>query len=133
MEVPNRDGIMRFAFRAALVMLVLACSGNKRAPTPHVQAPELVRNTRPELRTPTGQRQGVALDIRLEVMIDPAGKPVMSTFRLTGLGAADNEQAVKEWLAAATFRPGTQGGTPITSLYRNAWRAEVRTTIRRSP
>jgi hypothetical protein len=124
---------MRLAIRAALVMLVLACSGNKRPSTPSVRPPEIVRGTRPDLRVPTGQRQGKAYDMRLEVMIDPAGKPDMSTFRLTGMGAADNEPAVRQWLAGATFRPGTQAGVPVAALYRDGWQAELRTVIRRAP
>jgi hypothetical protein len=52
---------------------------------------------------------------------------------LCGPGAADNEQIVRDWVLAATFRPGTQAGVPVSALYRNAWRAEMRTVIRRSP
>ena len=130
---PQRNGVMLRTLRIALVMLAAACSGNTRPSTPHVEPPELVRQTRPDLRTPTGTRQGLVLDIRLEVMVDPTGRPDMSTFRLTGLGAADNEPVVKEWLAAATFRPGRQAGVPVRALYRNAWHAEARAVIRRSP
>jgi hypothetical protein len=131
--LPNANGVMHRTLRVALVMLLVACSGNTRSSTPHVEPPELVRNTRPELRTPTGTRQGLVLDIRLEVMVDPTGRADMSTFRLTGLGAADNEPIVKEWLATATFRPGRQAGVPVRALYKNAWSAEARTVIRRSP
>lgn len=123
---------MRLIARALLVLMVLGCSGNKKPAKPRVEPPELVTRTRPSLRTPPSSgRQGVVLDLRLEVLIAATGQPDMTTMRLTGIGAADNQVIVEEWLRASRFRPATQAGIPVAATYRAGWRAESRTVIRR--
>lgn len=123
--------VMRLLPCIIFAVTVLACAGN-RSSTPRVEPPQLLTQSRPDLRTPAGPpRQGVVLDITLEVMIDAAGQPDFTTMRLTGLGASENRDAVVSWLQNARFRPGRQAGIPVAAPYRNGWRAETR--VIRSP
>jgi len=124
---------MRLLLRAVLVMVVLGCAANKTS-SPRVTPPELLTRSRPELQVPSGTpRQGVVLDIEIEVLVDAGGQPDLTTMRLTGLGATENRHLVTEWLQRVRFRPGQQGGVPVAATYRDRWRAEARTTvIRRS-
>ena len=118
---------MRLMLPAVLVMMVLGCSGKTSPATPRVEPPQLTVRSRPELRTPPGPpRQGVVLDIRLEVLVAPTGEPDLTTLRLTGLGAAENKDIVEEWLRNARFRPATQGGIPVAATYHDGWKAETR-------
>ena len=117
---------MRLLLGAALVMAVLGCAGN-RASSTRVSPPELVTRSRPDLQVPPGPpRQGVVLDVTLEVLIDATGEPDLTTMRLTGLGAAENRDAVTSWLHRVRFRPGRQAGVPVAAPFRDRWRAETR-------
>jgi hypothetical protein len=125
-------GAMRLVLPVVLVMMVLGCSGKKGPAIPRVEPPQLATPTRPDLRLPTTPgRQGVIIDLRLDVLIAANGQPDFSTIRLSGLGASENQSVIEQWLRTARFRPATQAGVPVAAMYHGAWRVEARTTIRR--
>lgn len=90
----------------------------------------MLSKSHPALRTPVGSPiEGRVLDLRVEVLVDAAGRPDLKTLRVTGLGAAENQTVIATWLEAARFRPGHQAGQAVAAIYRT--RFEVRSAIRR--
>ena len=116
-----------------LAIALLGCAGGPRpdaATSPRVRPPEMLSRVRPDLRPPTGiPVEGRVLDVRVEVLIDSAGRPDMRTLRLTGLGAAENSNAIAQWIEASRFRPAQQGGRAVAGVYR--MRFEARAVRRR--
>lgn len=123
--------------RSALLVLVAAallatsCAGGARpresaAP---IRPPTLLSSSRPDWSYPSRPREGRVLDLRVEVQVDSAGQPDLKTLRVTGLGAAENRDAVATWVRTARFRAAEQAGRPVAGVFQV--RFEVRTEIRR--
>lgn len=111
---------------AVLAAVVLACASSGKAPKSRVDPPQLLTRTRPDLQVQPGARTGRALDIRLEVLVDETGQADLKTVRLTGVGASENEAAIRTWLQQVRFRPGRRQGVPAAVVFTSRWTAEVR-------
>jgi hypothetical protein len=75
----------------------------------------------------SGVTEEVSLDI--EVRVDSAGRPDMSTLRVTGPGAIRTQAAIARWIETARFRPAQRDGRPVTGVFRTQIRS--RTVTRR--
>jgi hypothetical protein len=60
------------------------------------------------------------------VLIDSTGHPDMTTFKVTGFGAAENKDALNHWIEQAIFRPAHRDGQPVPGLYRTNLEAQMR-------
>ena len=90
----------------------------------------LQRGRPPELRIYSIPASGRApIRLQIEVLIDSYGQPDMRTLKLTGIGAAENRDAIERWIEQATFRPARRGGQPVPGTYRTG--LEVRIVTRR--
>jgi hypothetical protein len=90
----------------------------------------LQRGAPPELRIYSIPSSGRApIRLQIEVLVDSRGQPDMKTLKLTGIGAAENRDAIERWIQQATFRPAQRGGQPVAGIYRT--RLEVRVEVRR--
>lgn len=124
---------------ATLAMALSAACAKPSAPTPEPNAEPaeptepprmLSRGSFPELRIsgPNPADRPVAR-IRIQVMIDPQGRPDLNTLRVSGLGASENRLAIERWISSASFRPAMRNGQPVSGLYET--RFEVRVSVRR--
>jgi hypothetical protein len=116
------------SFAASLALLAaVACASTPKAVGDDndpaqgaVQPPVMITSgVRPELRVPppTSGRIVVArMDI--QVMVDATGIPDMSTFRATGPGSELNQDALRTWIAASSFRPARRDGLAVPGLFR---------------
>jgi hypothetical protein len=68
-----------------------------------------------ELHLPADPSVQQSVDI--DVLIDPSGAPVMSTFKAVGSAAAANQDVLYKYIQASTFRPGLQNGQPVSAVY----------------
>ena len=71
----------------------------------------------PPLRFAMSQATGAPIQIDIEVAIDSAGVPIMSTFKAFGPTASDNRDAFYEWIANSKFRPAIRNGQPVGAVY----------------
>ena len=71
----------------------------------------------PPLRFAASQATGAPIQIDIEVAIDSAGVPVMSTFKAFGPTASDNRDAFYEWIASSKFRPAIRDGQPVAAVF----------------
>jgi len=84
--------------------------------TVQVSPPQiLTRGSMAELHLPTDNSVPQSVDI--DVLIDPRGVPVMSTFKVVGSAAAANQDVLYKYIEASTFRPGLQNGQPVSAVY----------------
>ena len=91
--------------------------------------PRMLPGARPELRGSTSPAGRDRIEISVELMVDSTGQPDMTTFRLSGRGAAENATALRQWIGTARFEPATRGGRPVAGVYRT--RMALRTVTRR--
>jgi hypothetical protein len=100
-------------------------------PVEREEPPRMLQRGRPpELRIYNIPASGRApIRLQIEVLIDSRGQPDMRTLKLTGIGAAENREAIERWLEQATFRPAQRGGQPVAGTYRTG--LEVRIVTRR--
>lgn len=114
-----------------LVGLAACASGGATAATNRVDPPRMTSsNAPPNLVVPSMPMSGRSpVRVTLEVMIDETGRPDMSTLKVTGFGAAENEQALRSWIEQAAFRPAHRGDTPVPGLYQT--HLEVRVEVHR--
>lgn len=68
--------------------------------------------------------------MQIEVAIDVAGRPDVSTLHVTGLGSADNKDAVITWITLARFKPAMQGSQPVAGVYRTRLEVRAKTVVR---
>lgn len=114
----------------SLAALLACASGGKHAESAQsVTPPSMVSTARPELRLPRAGQNGLAADIQIQVGVDATGRPDMSTLRVTGLGAAENQAVIEAWIVEARFRPAQQSGQPVPGVYRT--RLQIRSQVRR--
>ena len=118
------------------VILVITLSGvlttgcaSRPGAAPGVAAPTMLANPRPNWQLPPGRNTGVVLDLRISVRVDTAGRPIIETLQVTGLGATDNREAAVEWVRTARFRPAQQAGHPVEGLFQT--RVQARSAVRR--
>jgi hypothetical protein len=50
----------------------------------------------------------------------------MSTFKVTGFGAGENEEALRKWVEQTTFRPAQRDGVAVPALYHARLEASAR-------
>jgi hypothetical protein len=50
-------------------------------------------------------------------MIDETGRPMMSTFKVLGIGGAENRDALARWIEQSSFQPAHSGGQPVAGVY----------------
>ena len=121
--------ISRLYVFTALVCLggCASSGGSSGAPEPtRDEAPQMVsRGTPPALRVPVTASGRASVRVTIEVVIDETGLPDMSTFKVTGIGAEDNRDALARWIEQARFRPAQRGGEPVPGIYRTSIRAPV--------
>lgn len=111
----------------AAFSLSAACASSGAATTkePAVTPPSILAAPQLTAQDLTiSSRAGI--DVQAEVWIDPAGKADLRTLKVTGRGAAENEEAIRRWLSAATFNPALQGGAPVRGLYKRLFSAHYR-------
>ena len=63
------------------------------------------------------QATGAPIQIDIEVAIDSAGVPIMSTFKAFGPIARENRDALAEWIGGSKFRPAISNGQPVAAVY----------------
>jgi hypothetical protein len=71
----------------------------------------------PPLRFAVSQATGAPIQIDIEVAIDSAGVPIMSTFKAFGPTASENRDAFAEWIGSSKFRPAIRNGQPVAAVY----------------
>ena len=124
----------RSAICAVTLVLTLASScassgaGNNMGSDAPDVAPRMVsRLSPPMLRVSSVPASGRSpLRVSLEVLIDADGRPDMSTFRVTGQGAAENRDALATWIQQSTFTPAARGGVVVPGVYRARFAARAR-------
>jgi hypothetical protein len=67
--------------------------------------------------------------ITVQVLIPADGRPDMSTFKITGFGAGENENALRQWMEGAVFKPAHRGTEAVDAL--NEAKLEARVEVRR--
>ena len=124
--------ISRLYVFTALVCLggCASSGGSSGAPEPpRDEAPQMVsRGVPPALRVPVTASGRASVRVTIEVLIDETGLPDMSTFKVTGIGAEDNRDALAHWIEQASFRPARHGYDAVPGIYHTslAPRVEVR-------
>ena len=100
--------LARLSLLPAACAFVAACASAAPHP-PRDEPPEMVsRGASPDLQIPTSAMAArTALEVNIEVLIDENGSPDMSTFKVTGIGAEDNRDALARWIEQARFPPCT--------------------------
>ena len=79
----------------------------------------------PTLRIPASVSTRATVRVEIEVMVDAAGRPDMKSFKATGLGAAQNADALRAWIEGANFRPARLDGSPVPGLFKTRLEARV--------
>jgi hypothetical protein len=51
----------------------------------------------------------------------------MKTLKVTGVGAAENREAIERWIGQAMFRPAQRGGQPVAGIYRTGLAVRIET------
>jgi hypothetical protein len=64
--------------------------------------------------------------VTIEVVIDSVGQPDMTTFKVTGFGAGENEEALRQWIQQAAFTPAHRGSEAVAGLFKMKIEAQVR-------
>jgi hypothetical protein len=112
-----------------------ACAGAKAPESAAAQPAEreepprmLQRGAPPELRIYNIPASGRApIRVQIEVLIDSRGQPDMKTLKVTGVGAAENRDAIQRWIEQAIFRPAQRGGQPVAGIYRTGLAVRIET------
>jgi hypothetical protein len=106
---------------AAFVVIAACASASQNAGAPHaarITPPQQLRaGPLPEVRE--------EIDVRLEVLVDEDGQPVMKTFKVTGKGSGSSHAALEDWMRNSTFKPAMQDGHPVAAVYRSG----IKTTV----
>ena len=88
----------------------------------------LQRGAPPELRIYSIPASGRApIRLQIEVLVDSRGQPDMKTLKVTGIGAAENREAIERWIQQAIFRPAQRGGQPVAGTYRTGLAVRIET------
>lgn len=116
--------------RYATLLCIAACAGgtsSSAGPVPeHGDPPRLLSHgSIPDLRVPTTASGRSPVRVTIEVLIDSTGRPDMATLKVTGFGAAENKDALTQWIEQAIFQPAHRGSQPVPGLYRMKLEARV--------
>jgi hypothetical protein len=116
----------RVLLLALLVLLAGGCAANAAAggQSRLPQAAILPGGPPPDFSGVTDE-----ISLNIEVRVDSAGNPDMSTLRVTGPGAVRTQAAIARWIESARFRPAQQAGRPVAGVFRTQIR--TRTVTRR--
>lgn len=120
-----------FQLLTVLVTAVAAaCASSAPAPD-SLQSPVMIsRGAPPQLQVPMMSASGRSpVRVTIHVLIEPDGRPDMSTFKVSGFGAAENEQALRQWIESAAFKPAHRGTEAVEGFYEA--KLEVRVEVRR--
>jgi hypothetical protein len=115
-------------------MLGVACASagaGKGSTTHRFDPPEMISRDMYDLITASPGRLPTEMKVNYEVMIDETGRPDMSTFKVTGIGASTNRDGIYRWLERASYKPAREDGHPVAGLLRG--RLEARIQVRRGP
>jgi hypothetical protein len=116
----------RILVLALLVSIAGGCAANAgggEGGAPRLQpATMLPGSRRPDL---TNVREEI--NLMIEVMVDSAGNPDLRTLRVTGPGAMQTQPAIANWIQVSRFKPGEQGGRPVSSVFRTRLRTRIET------
>ena len=102
---------------APLFAIACATAGTNPATNPNYKPPQIISTATPTFYTPRSLLQAAELDISVEVMIDSAGHPDMSSFHATGNAASANEASLRQWVEMADFKPAVQDGIPVRGKF----------------
>jgi len=84
------------------------------------------RNAPPQLTIYSVPSSGRApIRVSYEVLIDADGRPDMRTLKLTGLGAAENRDALTRWIEESMWEPARRGGQPMAAVYRGSLQVRI--------
>lgn len=119
MTVPNR--VIASAWVAVLFVVGCAPYYPDQIVAPKMAAPAPM----PAIRFPEGAATGSTIRVDVEVVVDPSGRPVMSTFKANGPSATENRDALYEWISKSTFRPGFHNGQPVSGVYHSQLQLRV--------
>lgn len=123
---------------AVVILIGLGAVGCARANAPESAAAQpaqrdepprmLQRGAPPELRIYNIPASGRApIRLQIEVVIDSRGQPDMKTLKVTGMGAAENREAIERWIEQAIFRPAQRAGQPVAGTYRTGLAVRIET------
>ena len=124
---------------AALVLvgsssLLAACATTRPATAGDTALPaaRMLSRERPDLSSASAARRPEPVRILVDVQVDSAGKPDMSTLRVTGSGATQHRQVITDWISRARFAPAQRGGQPVRGRFRTEMRSTVTVEVRRT-
>lgn len=123
--MPHR--LRQWVLLGAALTGAAACASSAPAPDAY-RPPELVsRQIPPSLKVPMTSSSGRApVRVTIEVVIDSIGQPDMTTFKVTGFGAAENEEALRQWIQQAAFTPAHRAGEAVAGLFQMKLQAQIR-------
>src|SRR6476620_10645606 len=85
----------------ALLVAGCATAGSPGGGPDQVVPPQMASSGRmPPLRFAMSQATGAPIQVDIEVAIDSAGVPIMSTFKAFGPTASENQDALSEWIGS---------------------------------
>jgi hypothetical protein len=124
MSLPNFDPSKsrRAQIRPFLILIIAACASGASSgagPAPErVDPPKiLTAGTFPQLRIPANSSARTPLSVVMEVMVDSTGHPDMTTFKVSGFGASENEDTLTHWMEQVIFQPAHRGNQPVPALF----------------
>lgn len=111
----------------ALFLVLAGCSSGRAsgAPSP-ATPPKMTTSSQPTL---TFDRSSSGLSADIVVMVDPDGRPDMSTLRITGNLTSSQRIELTNWIAASSFTPATSEGVPVRGEFRR--HIDIRPELRR--
>jgi hypothetical protein len=123
--MPQRKGATLCATILALILAAGCASsgaGTNAAVGERETQPRMISRLRPPaLRIssiPTSGRSPIR--VRFEVLVDTEGRPDMRTFKVTGMGAPENHDALATWIQQSMFAPATRGGINVPGVYKGS-------------
>jgi hypothetical protein len=112
---------------ACITLLALAaCASGARggAESTRITPPKILNTSNwPELVAPSRERGEFRVDI--SVMVDPDGRPDMTSFKLRGNALSENRNALTDWIARSVFEPAKADGVPVRSEYKMSLKARL--------
>jgi hypothetical protein len=105
-------------------MALIFAAGCYYPPPPvQVSPPQLL--TRGSLQGLSFPNPNVPQSVEIDVLIEPNGMPLMSSFKAAGPAAAPNQDVLYKYIQGSTFRPGLQNGQPVTATYHTRMQFKV--------
>lgn len=111
---------------ASIFVIACATAGSKTNDSERFIAPQLVMRGPMEGMHFQNTDALVPLRADIDVVIDSTGVPIMSTFKAVGSAAVGNHDALYHYVEASTFKPAFRDGRPVTAVYHDSMKFEVR-------